>query len=258
MPTVCSASASRSPHSCAVLSTTRSAGPPSCSSTTRRLGPKPRSQRTRASSLAPAVPEAYATMRRPGWSARTSTSAGRPTALTSSTSASGQPSRAHASASAEGCGCTSSRPGPRRRASVAPMPCSIGSPLASTQVLRAVRAAQLVDERVDRRRPRPALGLAVGHQRELPLRADDHLGGEHRARARPPRARPSRRRRCPRRRRGGALTPAPARLRQAGSRSAGRPPSARAGSSPGRRPRRSPRRARSRAPRASRRPARRR
>ena len=53
----CSGSAARSPHSSAVLSTRRSAGPPSCSSTTMRLGPKPRSHSTRASSLAPAAPE---------------------------------------------------------------------------------------------------------------------------------------------------------------------------------------------------------
>ena len=50
-------------------------------------------------------------IRRPGCSARTSTSGDRATALTSSTSAAGQPSRAQANASAEGCGYTCRRSG---------------------------------------------------------------------------------------------------------------------------------------------------
>lgn len=125
----------------AVTSTRRSCGPPSCSRTVKALGPKPRSVSTRARRAAPSVPVTYATIRRPGCSARTMTSAGRATALTSSTSPCAQPRRAHASANADGCGITSTRPGPALRTSVAPTPCSIGSPLASTTTSPAAAPA---------------------------------------------------------------------------------------------------------------------
>ena len=109
----------------------------------------------------------------------------RATALTSSTSAAGQPSRAHASANADGWLITDSRLGSSRRASVAPMPCSIGSPLASTHTaapcpLRRARRA--------RRRAGP---IGDGHGRSLRCvgRERARAGGRSRS-PRPPRGSP--------------------------------------------------------------------
>ena len=54
------------------------------------------------------------------------------TRLITSVSCTGQPSRAQASVTADTCGSTRTDPAPYRRIRVAPMPCSIGSPEATT------------------------------------------------------------------------------------------------------------------------------
>ena len=71
-------------------------------------------------------------------------------------------------------------PRPEPRASVAPMPCSIGSPLASTHVLAASgRASSSTSESIGEGHGRRSAGVS-GSSVELALRADDHLGGKHR------------------------------------------------------------------------------
>ena len=120
-------------------------------------------------------------MRRPGCSARASTSGGRPTALTSSTSASGQPSRAQASASAEGCGWTCRRPGPEaareRRADAVQHRVAAREHAGLAPARRCTSSSSSASIGDGHGAPH---GGGRGQQRELPLRADDHLGGEHR------------------------------------------------------------------------------
>ncbi len=97
-----------------------------------RLGPKPRA----ASSAAIAVgvlPSPLKTKRRvPACRCAFSIASGRPTSEIVATSCNGQPRRAAASDSDDGAGSTRSSSAGSCRASVAPTPNNIGSPLAST------------------------------------------------------------------------------------------------------------------------------
>ncbi len=174
-----------------------------------------------------------------------------PTALISSTSASGQPSRAQASASADGCGCTCRRLGPEaareRRAD------AVQHRIAAREHAGPAPPVRCTARRRARRSATATAGAARARSgTSASWRGEPTIvsAASTAARAASPRpAQPSAP--MPTTTSGGALTRAPARPRRGGSRSAGRPPSARAGSSPGRRPRRSPRCARCRARRAS-------
>ncbi|EDT00005.1 hypothetical protein BamIOP4010DRAFT_6475 [Burkholderia ambifaria IOP40-10] len=137
-----SAAVSAMGQSCARPSRRRSSGPPRCSNTLMRVGPKPRAVSS-AATVAGVRPSALSTnRRRPGSRWRTSVASGRPTSDTAPTSCSAQPSRAAASDSDDGAGSTRHSSADSSRASVAPTPNSIGSPLASTQTGASRRASR--------------------------------------------------------------------------------------------------------------------
>ncbi len=137
---------SASPGACAhasalVTPDIASAAPPSCASTRSRLGPKPRARSSAATSAGVSAPALSTSSRRPWCSAAASRATGRPTSVITSTSSTGQPSRAQAYETDEGCGSTRTPAAPSSAVSARPIPWNSGSPLASTAIRRPACAA---------------------------------------------------------------------------------------------------------------------